>query len=133
MAEEDTYLGDGLYASFDGFQIRLYASNGVSVTNEVFLDGVVARAFVRFMAHKGMRPDPPKREIGPTGTFPDGKISPDDQGGMKVAIGIDSTRRLIRLEFGGPVAWMAIPPEAALELALLLTEKAAAVERMNSR
>jgi len=32
------YLGDELYAEFDGYQIRLYASNGVRITNEVFLE-----------------------------------------------------------------------------------------------
>lgn len=51
MPEENpqTYLGDGLYAEFDGFQIRLYASNGETTTNEVYLDmrvwGIL-RAFV---------------------------------------------------------------------------------------
>lgn len=32
------YLGDGLYAEDQGYQIRLYASNGLTTTNEVFLD-----------------------------------------------------------------------------------------------
>lgn len=51
MPEENapTYLGDGLYAEFDGFQIRLYASDGQAVLSEVFLDFRVwgmLRAFV---------------------------------------------------------------------------------------
>lgn len=35
-----TYLGDGLYAEEGHWpgQIRLYASNGVTVSNEVFLE-----------------------------------------------------------------------------------------------
>lgn len=33
-----TYLGDGLYAEDQGWQIRLFAANGITVTNEVFLD-----------------------------------------------------------------------------------------------
>jgi len=34
------YLGDGLYAEEDHpGRMRLYASNGITVTNEVFLDG----------------------------------------------------------------------------------------------
>ncbi len=32
------YLGDGLYAEDQGYQIRLYASNGLEATDEVFLD-----------------------------------------------------------------------------------------------
>lgn len=32
------YLGDGLYAQHDGYQIRVWASNGVETTNEVFFE-----------------------------------------------------------------------------------------------
>jgi hypothetical protein len=44
----DTYLGDSLYASFDGYYIRLYASDGRSTTDEVYLHGNVLVAFLRF-------------------------------------------------------------------------------------
>lgn len=47
--DKDTYLGDGLYASFDGFQIRLYATDGVSVSNEVFMEPSVYDALLRFV------------------------------------------------------------------------------------
>lgn len=46
---EPTYLGDGLYASWDGHQIELYASNGIRKTNSVFLDGQVFAAFEEFV------------------------------------------------------------------------------------
>lgn len=45
----DTYLGDGLYASFDGYQIRIYTERG-NGTHEVFLDDRVLEAFERFVA-----------------------------------------------------------------------------------
>ena len=45
----DTYLGDGLYASYDGFQIRLYTERG-NGTHEVFLDDRTLTAFERFVA-----------------------------------------------------------------------------------
>lgn len=32
------YLGDGLYAEHQGYQVRLYAFNGITTTDEVFLD-----------------------------------------------------------------------------------------------
>lgn len=38
VKKEPIYLGDGLYAEDQGYQIRLYASNGLTTTNEVFLD-----------------------------------------------------------------------------------------------
>ena len=56
MSEKPTdYLGDGLYAEFDGFQFRLYASDGISVTNEVFLEPEVMRAFIAFAKRVGMK------------------------------------------------------------------------------
>lgn len=44
------YLGDGLYAEYDGWQVRLYASNGVHATNQVFLEPGVLAAFQRYVA-----------------------------------------------------------------------------------
>jgi hypothetical protein len=51
----DAYLGDGLYASFDGHQVELYASNGVERTNRVFLDDRTLAAFLEYVAqlHNG--------------------------------------------------------------------------------
>lgn len=45
-----TYLGDGLYASFDGYQIRLYAERGDGTTHEVFLDDSTLANFETFVA-----------------------------------------------------------------------------------
>lgn len=49
MTKDKTYLGDGLYASYDGYQIRLYTerANG---THEVYLDGHTLAALERFVA-----------------------------------------------------------------------------------
>jgi hypothetical protein len=45
-----TYLGDGLYASFDGYQIVVTAENGISIQNTVYLDSSVFAALVRYEA-----------------------------------------------------------------------------------
>lgn len=45
------YLGDGLYASHDGYQIRLAASDGIHDTNEVSLDTSVFQHLVEFKQH----------------------------------------------------------------------------------
>jgi len=34
----ETYLGDGLYAEWSGYDLILYASNGEKRTNTVYLD-----------------------------------------------------------------------------------------------
>ena len=33
-----TYLGDGVYVDFDGYQLVLTAENGISVQNRIFLE-----------------------------------------------------------------------------------------------
>lgn len=43
------YLGDGLYVEYDGWQFRLFASNGLGTTNEVFLEPDVLAAFQRYI------------------------------------------------------------------------------------
>jgi hypothetical protein len=47
MRNNETYLGDGVYASFDGFQIGLRC-DCMSVPNTIFLEDHVFRALVRF-------------------------------------------------------------------------------------
>jgi hypothetical protein len=45
------YLGDGLYAEFDGFQIRVFANDGIRDTNEVFFEGENLKVFLEFVKH----------------------------------------------------------------------------------
>jgi hypothetical protein len=45
---EETYLGDGLFASFDGWQIRLRAPREGG-DHEVYLDATILRAFLEFL------------------------------------------------------------------------------------
>jgi hypothetical protein len=46
---ESTYLGDGLYASFDGYQIRLMASDGVNIHDQVYLEPSVWNALKAYV------------------------------------------------------------------------------------
>ena len=49
MSQHETYLGDGLYASWDGWQIRLRAPREGG-DHEVFLeDGLTLQAFLEFL------------------------------------------------------------------------------------
>ena len=47
------YLGDGLYTYFDGYHYVLYASNGLSTTDKVYLDPVVLKKFIEYTNTKG--------------------------------------------------------------------------------
>lgn len=49
MKGKPIYLGDGLYASYDGYQIRLYTERGIDNVHEVFLDGHTLAAFEKFV------------------------------------------------------------------------------------
>jgi hypothetical protein len=44
-----TYLGDGLYADFDGYHVVLTAENGIRATNTVYLDPQVLQAFSEYL------------------------------------------------------------------------------------
>lgn len=46
---KETYLGNGLYCSFDGWQIKLRAPHSNGVDHEVFLDPVAQVALYNFM------------------------------------------------------------------------------------
>ncbi len=54
--DTEVYLGDGLYASYDGWQIKLRAPRGDDADHEVFLEPSVLREFERFVALVRDRP-----------------------------------------------------------------------------
>ncbi len=70
-----------------------------------------------------------KLKLGATGAYPDGNIGKGDQGALRLAIANDG--KLVRVEFGKPVAWLALPPGVAKELAALLMRHAAKCQQSN--
>lgn len=54
--EKETYLGDGLYASFDGWQFRLWTQRDFGV-HEVFLEPSVVHAFMEFHRSVTKKPE----------------------------------------------------------------------------
>jgi hypothetical protein len=63
-------------------------------------------------------------KLGATGRYPFGHSRPDDEGELRAALAVDRAQGVIRIEFGKPVAWLALPSGYARELARLLVEKA---------
>ena len=49
LKRESSYLGDGLYAHYDGYQIRLFSSNGIEIREQVFLDSETTHFFVSYV------------------------------------------------------------------------------------
>lgn len=67
-----------------------------------------------------------KRDFGATGTFPQGVLNDNDEGGLKIGIAYDKVDGLVHLNFGKPVAWTAFPPETAILFARNLLKHAGA-------
>jgi hypothetical protein len=44
------YLGDAVFAHFDGYEITLTTENGICATNEIVLEPEVIAEFERFIA-----------------------------------------------------------------------------------
>jgi hypothetical protein len=63
---------------------------------------------------------------GPTGDFPRGKLNPHDEGGLSLTVGVEAD--CVRLDFGSPVAWIAMPADQALAFAGLITKHAMALK-----
>lgn len=60
--------------------------------------------------------------IGPTGTFPRGKFSADDEGGL--AIGIAHRDGTVVVNFGKQVSWIGLSADDAIGLAEMLIDHA---------
>ncbi len=43
------YIGDGVYADYDGYHIILTAENGIEVTNRIALEGQVVKSLERYV------------------------------------------------------------------------------------
>jgi len=46
--ETKTYLGDSVYADYDGYHIWLYTDNGFGATNKIALEPNVYNALIQF-------------------------------------------------------------------------------------
>jgi hypothetical protein len=61
-------------------------------------------------------------ELGPTKTFPDGKIVPHDEGGLMFGVTVFNGR--VIFDFGKPIRSIGFTREGALELAELIKRRA---------
>ena len=60
---QTAYLGDGLYCYFDGWQVTVYAHNGVCATNTVYFDPGTLKNFESYLGllKKQMAAERPKQ------------------------------------------------------------------------
>ena len=82
------------------------------------------------MAHHSSNMDPrffeklftAKPELGPTGQFPEGKLTDSDEG--EIRIGITHMNGKVVIDFGKPTAWIGFTAEQADGIAELLKKHA---------
>lgn len=55
-------------------------------------------------------------KLGATGKFPGGKLNPDDQGELQLAIGLNVKTGLVEMRFGKQVSWLAMSREDAINM-----------------
>lgn len=63
-----------------------------------------------------------KEELGATGKFPEGKLTPEDQG--EIMTGITTVEGKVVVNFGKQIAWIGFTRNQALEFGNLLISKA---------
>jgi len=66
--------------------------------------------------------------FGPTGQFPNGKLTEHDEGELVFGVSADKERKVVILQFGSEVRWLAMPADSALQLALSLVKAAGEVD-----
>jgi hypothetical protein len=59
---------------------------------------------------------------GPSGQFPQGKLRPDDKGGLAVAVSRRGDQ--VFIDFGTAVTWLALPASDCESLAVVLLKQA---------
>lgn len=82
---------------------------------------MVKKMFAKFQ-ERGEEDTPrdwePKAGVGPTGRFPEGKLTENDDG--EIAFAVFRKDGKIIVDFGGPVSWFGMNPEQAKALAKIL-------------
>jgi hypothetical protein len=65
-------------------------------------------------------------KLGPTGKFPLGKLTPEDEGELRLAV--SSFNGAVRIDFGKPIAWFGLPPQQAIVFAQLIVKHARSLD-----
>ena len=68
-------------------------------------------------------------KMGATGQHPYGKLDKHDEGELTVGMQLDWANGVIRMEFGKPVGWLALPSAHARHLAKMLWASAEELDK----
>jgi hypothetical protein len=62
-------------------------------------------------------------KLGKTNDFPRGKLNSDDEGSLRLAVGVNLEGNVLIIDFGTPVKWLGISKKQALKFANSIIEK----------
>lgn len=80
--------------------------------------------------HNEPEQKPTVTPLGKTGLYPEGKVCPEDEGEIQIAIGSDPERSVVILDFGAkPINWLGLNPQQAVDIATSLIKQARAVAK----
>lgn len=68
-------------------------------------------------------------KVGASGEFPFGKLGKQDEGELTVAMTVDRQHGVIKMVFGKPVEWLALPAAHARHLAKMLLQYADTLDK----
>ena len=74
---------------------------------------------------------PAGTQLGPTGMFPEGKLTKQDEG--ETAFRIGTVEGKVVLQFGAPTRWVGMSPEQAIALSKILYKRGKKLIRSQSR
>ena len=60
----------------------------------------------------------------PTGTFPEGKLGPNDEGGLNIRIAANAKDGQVHVHFACSIEELAMPPHVAIQIAVELISAA---------
>lgn len=64
MSEDTRYLGDGVYATFDGYQIYIWTSNGITESERIALEVHTMNLLIEYAKYCYNGEPAPKRAYG---------------------------------------------------------------------
>jgi hypothetical protein len=68
----------------------------------------------------------PADKLGKTGEHPRGRLTPTDEGAIRIAVG--SKNGAVVIDFGTPVAWIGFSPQEARDVAASIVKHADSLE-----
>lgn len=68
-----------------------------------------------------------KERLGPTGAFPQGRLTSEDEGEIRMGITVHNGK--VVMDFGKPTAWVGMDPQQARDLAATLIRRANEADR----